>query len=211
MIWKFVKIILLIAALTFNCFPLDGYIEEGWKNIKPLQTDRKTVEKILGSPEASRENYSNYDTGDFFVHIEYSTGSCAENNYERGYYDISSDTVISYNVILSEPINLANFKFKRERDIGKKMTPNAQIYFTITIMKMLYQLALPSLTESNMSVEFDFIQVQRTKRSLSVKSRKRLLKSLKSLKSSKLRIVKNQNKGKSQSLSSPVQLFLQAV
>lgn len=92
---KTINILLLTLALTFNCFALDGYIENGWKNIKPLQTDRKTVEKIFGSPEASRENFSNYDTLDFFVHIEYSTGSCEENNYEKGSYEVPSDTVIN--------------------------------------------------------------------------------------------------------------------
>ena len=105
----------MMAVLAFSCFGFDDTIENGWKSIKLLKTDRKTVEKILGSPKASRGNAYNYKATDFFIQIRYSTGNCNENNYEKGNYDVPADTVISYQVVLNQDLKLEDLKFQREK------------------------------------------------------------------------------------------------
>lgn len=109
-----IKTLLIILLLTFDSFGQDVFIEDGWKGIKPLRTDRAAVEKVVGKPKASLDGYYNYETDDFFIQVNYSTAPCWESDYNRGKYNVPEDTVLSYHVILNEGIKLSEFKFKRE-------------------------------------------------------------------------------------------------
>ena len=116
MIRKTAKVFLVVLAVAANCFGVDNFIEEGWKGIKPLKTDQATVEKIIGKPEKiTRAGYYNYKTDEFFMHVNYSTAPCEKSDYNRGKFNIPENTVLGYNVILSEGIKLSEFKFQREK------------------------------------------------------------------------------------------------
>lgn len=116
MIQRTIQISSAILVLAFNSLVLGSSIEDGWKGIKPLKTDRKTAEKVLGMPEkVTKFGYFNYRTAEFFVHMNYSTAACQESEYNRGKYNVPDGTVLSYSVILTKGIKLNDFKFKREK------------------------------------------------------------------------------------------------
>ena len=112
---KTIKILIVFFALAFNSFGFDDSIEDGWKGIKLFRTNMATVEKILGEPKASIDNAYNYETDEFFIQVRYSSALCGAGRYGGGNYDVPLDTVTSYDVILDNPIKLADFKFKREK------------------------------------------------------------------------------------------------
>lgn len=108
------KIYILVFILLLNSIVLCQAIEKGWKGIKPLQTNKATVDKLLGTPEINDNGYQNYKTDDAFVQVNYSTAPCEENQYKRGEYNIAQNTVLDYTVRLKERILLSEFNFKRD-------------------------------------------------------------------------------------------------
>ncbi len=130
MIRKITQISLIISALTFCCFGQNTFIEDGWKGIKILQTNKTAVEKITGKPETiTEEGYYNYDNGEFFMHASYSTAPCVKSEWNRGNFNVPADTVIELDVTLSEGIKLSEFKFHRERYIIEKDPHRSDVYY----------------------------------------------------------------------------------
>jgi len=107
--------ILLLYCLLFN--PICQSLEDGWKGIKPLITNRESVEKVLGKGEIDNNGYYNYRSVEAFVQVNYSTSPCVENQYGRGKYKIPAETVLGYKL---SPKNLSllsaiNARFERYR------------------------------------------------------------------------------------------------
>lgn len=115
MIRKTIKILIVFFAVALNSFGLDDSIENGWKGIKPLKTDKVTVEKILGKPTASMDGFYNYDLPDAFVHINYTNEPCQKAYHGRGKYDVLEDTVLDYQITLQQDVKLKDLKFQREK------------------------------------------------------------------------------------------------
>jgi hypothetical protein len=100
----------------FKCNePTGSKIEDGWKGIKPLRTDKKSVEKLLGKPEIDNNGYHGYRTEEAFIRVNYSTLPCQDNQYKRGEYNIPKDTVLNYSVRPQKLTLLSNLNFKKEQ------------------------------------------------------------------------------------------------
>lgn len=107
-----------------------GGIEEGWNGIKPLITDAKTVENILGKPEISG-NYKNYKTSDAFIQINYSTNPCQKDKLNRGKYNVPEGTVLDYNVFVKKGLKLTDLEIdlKKYRRIDDSELLNVTHYY----------------------------------------------------------------------------------
>jgi hypothetical protein len=91
-------------------------VEQGWKGIRPLITNRETVETVLGKRVWVDGNaYYAYDTDDAFIQVNYSTAPCAENRYGRGKYNVPVGTVLGYTVNLKKIVKLADIRFDRPK------------------------------------------------------------------------------------------------
>ena len=107
---KFLFIIMLVS--TVSCQTL----ENGWKGIKPLRTDKTTVEKILGEPEIDENGYHGYRVGSVFVQVNYSSAPCEVDRYQRGKYSVAENTVLDYSVnFLSNELKLSDLTIDRKR------------------------------------------------------------------------------------------------
>ena len=110
------KINVLILIIFLNIIGFSQTVEDGWKDIKPLKTDKATVNQILGKPEKVDDNdYHNYRTEEAFIRVNYSTAPCKDNQYERGEYNVTEETVLDYWVRPEKAIKLSDFQFKREK------------------------------------------------------------------------------------------------
>jgi len=110
------KILPIVLIMAFNSLVFCDSIEDGWKGIKTLKTNRKTAEKVLGTPKKiTQSGYFNYETDDFFAQVNYSDPPCEKSSYGRGDYNVPGETVLEYNVILYTQVKLSDFKFKREK------------------------------------------------------------------------------------------------
>lgn len=90
-------------------------IENGWKKIKPLQTERTVAERVLGSGAADDNSYYMYPTEDAYVQVNYSTAPCKANRYERGKFNVPYNTVLDYSVMFKNPPLLSEIRFNREK------------------------------------------------------------------------------------------------
>lgn len=106
---------ILICLIGFPSAVRSQSIESGWKGIKSLQTTKTEVEKILGNPEVDENGYHNYRAEEAFVQVNYSTEPCSQNRYNRGRYNLPSDTVLEYVVHLKNPLKLADLQFEKEK------------------------------------------------------------------------------------------------
>ncbi len=104
-----------VLILLLNSVVLCQTIEDGWKGIKPLETNKTKVDKLLGKPEIDDNGYYNYRTDEAFIQVNYSENPCSKDNYGRGKYTVAKDTVLSYWVHLKEGIKLSEFNFDREK------------------------------------------------------------------------------------------------
>lgn len=103
--------LLIFLSSIYICEP----VESGWKNIKPLSTDKASVDKLLGEPKIDDNGYFGYSTEEAFVQVSYSTAPCTENQYGRGEYDVPERTVLRYWVHVKKPLKLSDVKFAREK------------------------------------------------------------------------------------------------
>lgn len=105
-----VHVLVLFLVAAASCQTL----EDGWKGIQPLRTGKTKVEKILGNPKVIDDNnYHGYRADGVFIQVNYSTAPCAENQYNRGRYNIPADTVLDYVVNLHTRIKLSDLKFEK--------------------------------------------------------------------------------------------------
>ena len=111
---------ILILMLFLNSFILCNPIESGWKGIRPLKTDKTTVDKLLGTPEVDDNGYQRYSTNEVFVRVNYSTAPCKDDKMGRGEYNVAKDTVLDYYVNIKKAVKLSEIKFDREKYITEK-------------------------------------------------------------------------------------------
>ena len=96
------KINILILIIILNIVGFSQNIENGWKAIKPLKTNKTTVDKILGKPETDDNGYQRYSMDEAFIRVNYSTLPCQDDPYDRGKYVVPKKTVLDYYVVLEK-------------------------------------------------------------------------------------------------------------
>ncbi len=89
-------------------------IQQDWKKIKLLSTEKATVDKLWGMPQIEKGEYFKYETEDAYILVTYSTEPCVSNKYSRGKFDIPKDTVLSFVVNVKKRISLSEFGFDLE-------------------------------------------------------------------------------------------------
>ena len=111
-------LILLFAVIGLSQLGVkQSSIEDGWKGIKPLKTNKVEVSKLLGTPEIDDNDYHNYRTDEAFVRVNYSTAPCQKSDFGRGKFNIPKEIVLDYVVHIKELVKLSEFKFEREKYI----------------------------------------------------------------------------------------------
>lgn len=88
-------------------------VEDGWKGIKPLRTNKAEVEKLLGKPGIDSSGFYGYKTNEAFVRVNYSTTPCNKSEMGRGDFNVPQGTVLDYHVILEKPVLISELNFKR--------------------------------------------------------------------------------------------------
>ena len=107
---------LFILILLLNSIVFCNSIENGWKEIKPLETNRATVDKLLGQPEIDDNGYHIYETDEALVRIIYTETPCKDHKFKRrGEYNVAKDTVLEYWVVLKQRIKLSEIQFDQEK------------------------------------------------------------------------------------------------
>ncbi len=107
------KVYVLSLIFLLNIFVFSQTVEDGWKGIKPLRTNKVAVDKILGKPETDDNDYKRYSTDEAFIRVNYSTSPCKDNQYKRGEYNVPQDFILDYYVVLDKMVKLSDFKYKR--------------------------------------------------------------------------------------------------
>jgi hypothetical protein len=83
--------------------------EDGWKGIKPLVSNRASVNTILGTPDVDIDGFYFYRSEDAFIRVNYSSTPCAKISSPRfrSAYNVPEWTVLDYYVIPSGKIKLS--------------------------------------------------------------------------------------------------------
>lgn len=102
----------LFAVWVFTSIIWCDSIEEGWKGILPLRSDREFVEAKLGKPTSTKGEISEYLLNDAFVRITYSREGCSGKVKGR-IYNIPDDTVLEYTVNYRSKVDVAGLNFDR--------------------------------------------------------------------------------------------------
>lgn len=90
------RIQLVLALLSIlTAFPQ----EKGWRGIVPLESMRKDVEQVLGSPKESRGVASTFEIKDGRVRVFYSDGFCSKGGTND--WNVPRDTVV---ILTFQPI-----------------------------------------------------------------------------------------------------------
>lgn len=102
---------LVVAVSVGNCWT----IEDGWKGIKPLLTNRTAVEKTLGRGEIDDNGYVTYVTEEASIQVNYSAPPCIQNQYERGKYRVPENTVLDYQLHFRQFVKLSELEWEKVR------------------------------------------------------------------------------------------------
>lgn len=86
-------------------------LDDGWKGVRPLLTDKVAVEKTFGNAEIDDNGYHSYRHGGTFIQVNFSSAPCAKDQYNRGEFTVAADTVLGYTVNFSSSILLSELKF----------------------------------------------------------------------------------------------------
>lgn len=106
------KIWLFIVSAVIVSFWCDS-IENGWKDILPLQSNRQFVETKLGKPTAVKGEVSEYSMDGVFIRVTYSRNGCSGEHKKR-IYDVPDDTVIEYTVSFHPNINISSLNYDQK-------------------------------------------------------------------------------------------------
>lgn len=104
---------ILILIIYISSIVSCQTIEDGWKRIKPLKTDKASVERLFGKAEITNDGFFRYGTDDFSIVVNYSTAPCEANVLSRGRYNVPKDSVLNYIVYIKKPVEISNLKFDR--------------------------------------------------------------------------------------------------
>lgn len=119
---------ILIVLSALSASSQGQSLEDGWLGILPLMTTKEDVEKKLGKPKIDENGYHGYRFEGGFIQVNYSTAPCKANPYNRGKYNIESDTVLDYTVNLHDGVRLSELKFDREAYRKEESTHGGNLY-----------------------------------------------------------------------------------
>jgi hypothetical protein len=100
------KTLVLICLTNFFLLSSLCDIEQGWKGIRVLNSNRRDVEEKLGKPVSDESGEVRYETPEAHARVLYSIGPCVAADTVRGGYDVKEGTVVQYEV---QPKNLTRF------------------------------------------------------------------------------------------------------
>lgn len=106
----------MLALALFFTLICDG-IEDGWKGIRPLHSDRSAVEKVLGKAKIAEDGDYVYLTDDAVIRVNYSNAPCQAADYGRGKYKVAEGTVLDYVVNFRNDMRLRDLSFQRDKYI----------------------------------------------------------------------------------------------
>jgi hypothetical protein len=106
---------ILPLIMILNYFVWCDSIENGWKGIKPLKTDKASVDKLLGTPEIDTDGFQGYTKDNIYVRINYSSTPCINTYFGRGEYNIAKDTVLNYEVVIKRVMKISELEFNHEK------------------------------------------------------------------------------------------------
>lgn len=120
------SILIVLSALSTSS--QGQSLEDGWLGILPLVSTKEDVEKKLGKPKTDENGYHGYRFDGGFIQVNYSTAPCKENQYNRGKYNIESDTVLDYTVNIHEGVRLSALTFDREAYRKQESSHGGKLY-----------------------------------------------------------------------------------
>lgn len=103
--------------------------EKGWKDIVPLQSTRKDVERLFGSPQASKGVASTFQLKDGRLRVFYSNGFCRRPNTND--WNVPPDTVVTLTFEPRGELKLAELKLdmpKYERAVDPHVQSAVHYY-----------------------------------------------------------------------------------
>lgn len=110
--WILMSLMIFMSLImTIQC----QTIEKGWKEIRPLHSDKSAVDRILGPSKVDKNGYFDYSTEDAYIRVNYSTVPCRNNQYLRGKFSVPENTVLDYVVLWKNLTKLSELEFKREQ------------------------------------------------------------------------------------------------
>jgi hypothetical protein len=106
---------ILLAVMIFWSGNCDEF-QNGWKGIKPLESNKAFVEKLLGKPEVNDDGFHSYRTDDAFIRVSYTTARCKKLDIfpDRGQFDVEPGTVLYYAVNIKKRLFLSDFVIDRK-------------------------------------------------------------------------------------------------
>ena len=110
-------------------FLFEAVQEKGWKDIVPLHSTRKDVERLLGSPQTSKGVAATFQLKDGRLRVFYSDGFCKRPNTND--WNVPPDTVVTLTFEPSGEVNIAELKLdmtKYERDIDPHLERAVHYY-----------------------------------------------------------------------------------
>ena len=112
---------LIIFCFLSTCCDLD----RGWVGIKPLKTDKRTVDKLLGAAIIDDVGDYHYNAQNASIRIRYSGAPCQNLQFGRGMFNVPRDTVLQYTVRFKNRTPISSLEFDRKkyvRDTGGDVT-----------------------------------------------------------------------------------------
>lgn len=108
---------------------LSDNIEDGWKNIKPLQTKKSDIKKILGEPTVDENNNYSYKVPEGSIQIIF-TSPCKEDPKKHDKFIKDENTVLEYTLFLTGKFQLSKLKFNLNNFIREvsDTSKNAIVY-----------------------------------------------------------------------------------
>jgi len=104
-------ILLSMFFLWTCCDP----IEKGYKGIKPFQTSKPEVDKILGKSGLDASGFERYATPDAEIVVTYSKTPCVPDPPRSGGFNVPPNTVLSYRVMPKGEAEISQFNFDRNK------------------------------------------------------------------------------------------------
>jgi hypothetical protein len=145
---------MLISILIISFFISCNSIENGWKGIQPLNTDKNSVNNILGTPKIDQNNFFEYETTEAFIRINYSSGSCIKDYYGRGSYIIARDHVIDYTVRFKKLIKVSDFEFDKDKYSRSEDDTANFAYYTYVDSGIVLHILIKDGTEYVSKIDF---------------------------------------------------------
>ena len=133
-----IPIVIFTLGISSLCF--GQKFEDGWKQIKPLKSDRSFVDNVLGVAELDQnDGFYRYVTPDSVIRVAYSIGPCLEDNSypgnNRGEYDVAEWTVLHYEIFFRNPVPIKEFSVNLKRYELVRIQVGTSLYYSEYVSK----------------------------------------------------------------------------